>query len=435
MPLLNAPDLNVSTLGPATHPSPLPAAQMLRLADESGPNTTDRLLYHDTLRALQALPKDQTPPSFEVAGAWPELYFYPASTRAGIVTCGGLCPGLNDVIRGLVMVLHHRYQVTQIDGYRYGYEGLNPSFGHTPLELTPDVVESIHKDGGTILGSSRGPQDIDTMLDYLVEREINILFTIGGDGTQRGALALSQAARQRGLSIAIVGIPKTIDNDISYVEQSFGFQTAFTRAYAAIETAHNEARAARQGIGLVKLMGRHSGFIAAYACLASNDANYCLIPEVSVPLDGDNGLLHHLKQRLDRRGHAVIVVAEGFGQEHLQPTGTDRSGNKKLADIGPYLIDRIKQTIPDSAIKYVDPSYLIRGLPSTPHDSVLCFRLAAYAVHAAMAGRTEMIVGKWHGRYLNIPIPAAIAKRQQVNPQGELWFSVLEATGQPRWGL
>lgn len=428
-----AEDLKIKTLGPCTFPSPIATTGSIK----HGPGIDDRLLFDDRLSYLEQHQDTNEPiPSFDVAGAHQQIYFDPAKTRAGIVTCGGLCPGLNDVIRALVMVLWHRYGVREIEGYRYGYEGLNPDFGHEPIALTPDVVEGIHKDGGTMLGSSRGPQPPEIMVDYLLKRGVNILFTIGGDGTQRGALALSEEARKRGVDLAVVGLPKTIDNDIRFVEQSFGFQTAFTHAYDAVETAHNEARAARHGVGLVKLMGRHSGFIAAYASLASADVNYCLIPEIDAPMEGPDGFIEHLRQRLDRRGHAVVVLAEGFGQAHVECSGTDKSGNTKLGDIGPWMKDLIKQHIPQSSIKYVDPSYLIRGLPATPHDSVLCFRLAAYAVHAAMAGQTEMIVGKWHGRYLNVPIALAIQERQCVNPFGELWFSVLEATGQPRaWGI
>ncbi|QDU72838.1 ATP-dependent 6-phosphofructokinase [Mucisphaera calidilacus] len=430
--MVRAEDLLVRRLGPCEFPSPIGKTGSVK----HGVGVDDRLLYDDRLSSLgEQVDRDGPLPSFEVAGAHEKIYFDPAKTRAGIVTCGGLCPGLNDVIRGLVMVLHHRYGVRAIEGYRYGYEGLNPAFGHEPMVLTPDLVESIHKDGGTILGSSRGQQPDDVMVKFLKERGVNILFTIGGDGTQRGALDLSTEARKQGMDLAVVGLPKTIDNDVRYVEQSFGFQTAFTRAHYAIETAHNEARASRKGVGLVKLMGRHSGFIAAYATLASNDVNYCLIPEVDVSLEGEGGFVEHLDKRLERRGHAVVVVAEGFGQSYVEAEGTDKSGNKKLGDIGPWMKDLISSKIPDASIKYVDPSYLIRGLPATPHDSVLCFRLAAYAVHAAMAGLTDMLVGKWHGRFLNVPIPAVSRQRQCVDPAGELWFSVLEATGQPRaWG-
>jgi 6-phosphofructokinase 1 len=430
-------DLKIRTLGEPTHPSPLKTVLARRRRTESNILPGDRILFDNTMHLIAERGRDAELPAFESAGPRPETYFTPEQVRAGVVTCGGLCPGINDVIRGLVMVLWHRYGVRQIEGFRYGYEGLNPAIGHEPMTLTPDAVMRIHQWGGTILGTSRGPQDPATCIDFLLGRGVNVLFTIGGDGTQRGALALAEEARRRGADLAIVGLPKTIDNDILYVEQSFGFQTAFTKAVDAIDAAHTEALAARNGVGLVKVMGRHSGFIAAYAGLANNDANYVLIPEVPFPLDGGSGLLAHLEQRLAQRNHAVLVCAEGAGQQYVQGDGADKSGNQRLGDIGLYLKDRItdhfKSRGEPITVKYIDPSYMIRGLPATPHDSVLCFRLAAYAVHAAMSGRTDLIIGKWHGRFVHVPIEMAVRKRQVVDPMGDLWLSVLETTGQPTW--
>ena len=430
----------IQTLGKCDYASPISDWLLKRAAFKPGIGVHDRMLFHDHLSSITEYAPLQPGqiPSFEVAGPRRKLFFDPSNTRAGIVTCGGLCPGLNDVVRGLVNVLWHRYGVRQIDGFRYGYEGLTPD-KHEPITLNPRVVKDIHHDGGTILGSSRGPQDLDVMLNYLVDRQINILFTIGGDGTQRGALQLSQRARERGIYLSVVGIPKTIDNDICFVEQSFGFQTAFTQAVEAVKTAHNEAVSAPNGVGLVKLMGRHSGFIAAYAALAANEANFVLIPEVDFPLQHTNGLLEALRKRLAARQHAVVIVAEGAGQQYLASTGTDKSGNQRLGDIGIFLKEEINShfsalNMPVN-VKYIDPSYMIRGCAANAFDSVLCFRLAAYAVHAAMAGRTEMIVGKWHGKFLHVPTSLAVAERQQVNPFGDLWLSVLEATGQPRWHL
>jgi 6-phosphofructokinase 1 len=277
------------------------------------------------------------------------------------------------------------------------------------------------------------------MLDYLLSLGVNILFCVGGDGTLRGALDISVAARERGMPMSVVGIPKTIDNDIKYVEQSFGLVTAASMAHEAVTAAHNEARGARRGVGLVKLMGRHSGFISAGAALASNDVNYVLVPEVDFPLEGDHGLLGHLERRLDTRGHVVVVVAEGAGQAYCPVVGTDKSGNKKLGDIGIYLRDRtveyFKSIDKPVSMKYIDPSYMIRGVPAVPVDSVLCFRLAAYAAHAAMAGKTELIIGKWHGRFCHIPINLAVSERQCIDPHGEMWSAVIDATGQPRWSL
>ncbi|QQE13665.1 ATP-dependent 6-phosphofructokinase [Planctomycetota bacterium] len=439
MPNLHAEYLKVQTLGPCRFDSPISDWLVKRAAFKPGIGVHDRMLYHDHLSALTeyTVMDHERVPSFEIAGPRAKIFWDPSKVKAGIVTCGGLCPGLNDVIRGLVNVLYHRYNVTDICGFRYGYEGMNPEYGHKPLQLTPHMVKDIHHDGGTILGSSRGPQDTEIMVNYLVEQGVNVLFAIGGDGTQRGALELSETAREMGKPISVIGIPKTIDNDVRFVEQSFGFQTAFTQAVDAIKAAHTEARSAQNGIGIVKLMGRHSGFIAAYAALAVNDANYVLIPEVDFPLEGENSLLESLEKRLKHRDHAVIVVAEGAGQQYCAEDGADKSGNKRLGDPGLFLKDKItdhfkSQGVPIT-VKYIDPSYMIRGCPATPHDSVLCFRLAAYAVHAAMAGRTEMVIGKWHGKFVHVPTKAAVSQRQQVNPFGDLWLSVQEATGQPRW--
>ncbi len=429
-------ELRIKTLGEPAFESPNAAAIAAR-TEAQGDHRFTHMLFDDAWPPRE--PTHGEHPAFELAGAEPKLFFDPAKTTAGIVTCGGLCPGLNDVIRGLVMVLWHRYGVRDIMGFRYGYEGLNPAFGHEPMKLTPEKVATIHEQGGTMLGSSRGPQDSDTMLDYLDTLGVDILFCVGGDGTLRGALAVSEAARKRKMTMSVVGLPKTIDNDIHYVEQSFGLITAASIAHEAVTAAHNEARGAKRGIGLVKLMGRHSGFISAGAALASNDVNYVLIPEVGFPLEGPDGLLTHLEKRLDARGHAVIVVAEGAGQEFCEASGTDKSGNQKLGDIGILLRDRIiehfKSIDNPVSMKYIDPSYIIRGVPAEPVDSVLCFRLAAYAAHAAMAGKTELIIGKWHGRFCHIPIKLAVSERQCVDPYGEMWSAVLDATGQPRWAI
>ena len=434
--MILAPDLQIHRLGDPTFESPFAASIAASDVGRKRP-PFEQMLFDDAWPPR--FPVDGARAVFELAGAEPRLYFDPERTRVGVVTCGGLCPGLNDVIRGLTMVLWHRYGVRDILGFRYGYEGLNPALGHEPMKLTPRLVARIHEQGGTLLGSSRGPQPIDAMVDYLVSLEVDILFCVGGDGTLRGALSLSRAAREKGLPLSVVGLPKTIDNDIRFVEQSFGSSTAASIAHEAVTAAHNEARGARRGIGLVKLMGRHSGFVASGAALASNDVDYVLIPEVDFWLDGEGGLLSHLERRLDTSGHAVIVAAEGAGQRYCSVAGTDKSGNKILGDIGVLLRERIRahfETLGSPVtIKYIDPSYMIRACPATPVDSVLCFRLAAYAVHAAMSGRTELIVGKWHGRFCHIPIELAVSGRQSVDPYGELWSAVIDSTRQPPWGL
>jgi len=431
--------MHVRTLGPARVDSPLVTLLSDTQQGVQYVADTDRVMLHDTTEVLEHCKRPLGElASFELAGPRRKVFFDASKTRAGIVTCGGLCPGLNDVIRGLVLSLSLIYGVKHVYGFKNGYAGFIPSFGYDVLDLEPETVSEINERGGTILGSSRGEQDPVAIVDCLERMSINILFVIGGDGTMRGALAVAEEVEKRGLKISVVGVPKTIDNDIMFLDQSFGFQTAYSAATGAIRAAHQEAKGAHNGVGLVKLMGRHSGFIACYASLAMSDANFVLIPEVPFALEGERGFLNVLHKRLIKRKHAVIVIAEGAGQEmlHADATKTDASGNMKLQDVGPFLRDAIcahfKKISFECSVKYIDPSYIIRSVAASPPDSVFCLRLAHAAVHAAMSGRTEMVVGSWHGRFVHVPMALAIRQRQTVNPDGDLWQSVLESTGQPR---
>ena len=420
-------DLIVSKLGECRIPSPMSGAQFV--CDE------EHVLYHPNLSEIEVfLDQGKKPPYFEMAGPREKIYFDPSKLKCGIVTCGGLCPGLNDVIRAIVLGLFYHYGVRTVFGFRYGYEGISYRYGHAPLELNPDVVADIHKKGGTILGSSRGPQEVSEMVDTLEQMNVGILFTIGGDGTLRGARAIAEEIGRRGLKVGVIGIPKTIDNDISGVNESFGFETAVSESRTAIYSAHTEATGARNGIGLVKLMGRESGFIAAYAALANNDVNFCLVPEVRFAL---KSLLEDLKERLDKRGHAVIVVGEGAGQDLMAETGErDASGNIRFEDIGILLRDKIKNYFKEAGIKvslkYIDPSYTIRSMPANPRDSALCLLLGHNAVHAGMAGRTNVVVGNWKGEFTHVPIALAVSRRKQIDPDGRFWSNVMSCTGQPR---
>ncbi len=373
----------------------------------------------------------------EKAGPREYIYFEPSKVNAGICTCGGLCPGLNDVIRSVVRCLWNRYGVRKIRGIRFGYKGFFKENGYTPIDLNPENVDTIHKIGGSFLGTSRGGGDrVKEIVDSIEEMGINMMFIIGGDGTQRGALDIANEIERRGSEISVVGIPKTVDNDLLFIDRSFGFETAVQQATSAVNSVHMEANSQVNGIGLVKLMGRESGFIAAETALASHEANFCLIPEVPFDLDGPNGLLHHLETRLINSHHAVIVVAEGAGQELLQATDeTDASGNKKLADIGVYLKDQITKYFADRKIhinlKYIDPSYQVRAAVTTANDSLYCERLGNNAVHAAMAGKTKIVIGLVHDKYVHIPIKMATVKRNTVDPEGSLWRDALDATLQP----
>lgn len=373
--------------------------------------------------------------SFEAAGPRKKLYFDPSRVKCAIVTCGGLCPGINDVIRAIVMEAHHAYHVPSIVGIPYGLEGFIPRYKHKLHELSTAMVADVHRFGGTMLGSSRGPQDPEEIVDTLERSNINALFIIGGDGTMKAAQAICREVKARGLKIAVIGVPKTIDNDISFIPQSFGFETAVFKATEAIECAHTEATGTPNGIGLVKLMGRESGFIAAQATLALKDVNFVLIPEAHFTLEGEGGLLPAIEERLKERGHAVIVTAEGAGQHLLaQHTETDASGNPILGDIADLLRKEIgsylnARKVPHS-IKYIDPSYIIRSVPANASDKVYCGFLGQYAVHAAMAGRTDMVVAKLQDRYVHLPLSLVTRSRRQLNIYSDLWRAVLESTGQ-----
>ena len=397
----------------------------------------ERIVYEVT-RIAGAEPKSFTTGELlELAGPRQHVYFPPKQVHAAVVTCGGLCPGLNDVIRAVVRCLWHQYGVRRVSGIQFGYRGLLPESGLSPIELNPDEVDDIHRIGGSMLGSSRGGGDrTEELVDTIQRMNINMLFTIGGDGTQRGALALASEIERRKLKVAVVGIPKTIDNDLLFIQKSFGFETAVAKATDAVVSAHSEAHSAIYGIGLVKLMGRESGFIAAHTALASHEANFCLIPEVPFDIDGPNGLLEHLHERLRRRNHAVIIVGEGAGQEHMQSSvGTDASGNKRLDDIGLYLKDRIRSYFDSLKVgvnlKYIDPSYIIRSAEAAPMDSVYCSRLGNNAVHAAMAGKTKTLIGLVNNCFVHLPIPVAVAGRNYIDPESSLWRDVIEATQQP----
>jgi 6-phosphofructokinase 1 len=420
------PDFRPDDLGECQIPSPLRATQFM--------DTSKRLLFRadiDELRTQFLAGID--PPAFELAGPQENIYFEPGALRCGIVTCGGLCPGLNDVIRSIVFCLREKYCVTVIYGFQFGFEGLVEQSALTPIELTTRRVGQIHEVGGTVLGSSRGPQPVDEIVDTLERLGIQLLFTIGGDGTLRGAHSIVEEIRRRDLKIGVVGVPKTIDNDISFIDMSFGFDTAVEAARQATRAAYVEASCHRSGIGLVKLMGRDSGFIASFATLADTQVGLCLIPEVAFSLDG---VIRAARQRIQRDGYVVIVVAEGAGQDLLaEAPERDASGNPRHGDIGAFLREEIPERMRAQGVsvslKYIDPSYMIRSLPANARDANFCLRLGHAAVHAGMAGKTDTVIGSWRRRLTLVPIPTAVSSRKKVHTGGYLWRTVLSVTGQP----
>lgn len=424
-------DFTIQDLGERTMPSPVHVSYYT--------SDSKRILYNIYLdRYKELTTPDGVPLSLEVAGPREKIFFDPVQTKAAIVTCGGLCPGINDVIRAIIMELFYRYGVKNAVGIKYGFQGLIPKYGHQVIELTPDVVKDIHTSGGSILSSSRGMQEPAEMVNTLKRMNVDILLCIGGDGTMRGARFIAEEITKRNLNISVVGIPKTIDNDLTLIQKTFGFDTAISEAEKVIQCSHVEAKGAPNGIGLVKIMGRLSGHIAASAALAQGDVNFVLIPEVPFDLKGENGFLKVLEKRLQKSGHCVILVAEGAGQDIIRKdhelVERDASGNIRLLDIGTFLKMQIEEYFKKKSIeinlKYIDPSYIIRSIPANASDSIYCGALGQYAVHAGMAGKTSMLVGLIKDEYIHIPF-RMVSSGSKVNPEGNIWMRVLETTGQP----
>lgn len=424
-------NFNIESLGEGTIPSPVVVSYYT--------SEKKRILFNNCLDNYDDLTtEDGLPLSVEVAGPRDRIFFDPAQAKAAIATCGGLCPGINDVIRSVVMTLYYRYNVKNIIGIKYGFQGLIHTFGHHFMELTPDIVKDIHTFGGSILSSSRGRQDVDEMVNALKRMNVDIFFCVGGDGTMRAAEQITQEIKKRDLNIAVIGIPKTIDNDLKLIQKTFGYDTAISEAVTAIQCAHVEAQGAPMGIGLVKIMGRQSGHIAVGAALAEGDVNFVLIPEVPFDMNGENGFLKALEKRLKSSGHCVILVAEGAGQELVrkdqQAVETDASGNLRLLDIGLFLRthieDYFKSIGMEINLKYIDPSYTIRSVPANASDRIYCGALGQYAVHAGMSGKTGMLVGLMKDEYVHLPLKM-VGSGAKVDPEGNVWMRVLETTGQP----
>lgn len=417
-------DFTVDKLGEATINSPLEKTNFEK--DDAS------VVYEtDVNKIIEYYKKHDEILSFKKAGPREKIFHDPKWTKAAVLTAGGLCPGLNDVIKGITLTLKNRYAVPVVYGIRYGFKGLIPSFGFEPMLLSEQTVDDIHESGGSILGSSRGQQDEKIMCETLVRRNINILFCIGGDGTLRCAHDLAAEIKKRKLSISVVCIPKTIDNDINFIDKTFGFETAVYATNDIITAAHNEAHGAYNGLGLIHVMGRDSGFIAAYASVANSHVNYCLIPEEAFSLTGgDNAVFESIVRRLEVRKHAVLIVAEGAGQELFKKEKQlkDKSGNCLKQDIGLFLKNKFAELAKERGIelniKYFDPSYLIRSLPAHGTDAVFCLMLGQNAVHAAMSGFTDIVIGHWNDAFNYVPIAMATSERKKIDINGPLWRSV-----------
>jgi len=389
--------------------------------------------------------------AFKRAGCRKMICWKGSEVKAAIITCGGLCPGLNVVINEIVEVLYFEYGVNSIYGVKGGYRGLVDG-GYGLIELNPTVVKGINRKGGTILWSSRGgispaspPEEIEKILNKLESYGINMLYIIGGDGTHRGAYRLYQHAKAREKKMIIAGIPKTIDNDMGVIDSSFGFNSAVEQATKAIFSAVTEATCNKpNGVGIVKLMGRHAGYIACHATLASRQVDMCLINEDPfLETNGPEAMAEYIEKTVQDKGHAVIVVAEGAGNNFLKSLRSgmesvekDAGGNEALSNICDYLIDYLKQHFKQRSkactVKFIDPSYMIRSVAANASDNVMCLVLAQNAVHGAMAGYTGFTSGLVNNRSVMIPMPVIMATSPSfLNPRGRTWSRVLAATQQP----
>lgn len=433
-------NFTIDTLGEPRYESPLKLSTIRGDSIANFTNENERVFYSIEINQQQKEVDTSEYNTLEIAGPRKSIYFNPSQVHAGIVTCGGLCPGLNDVIRAVVRTLWESYGVHKITGITYGYNGFLGKYKDTYMPLDRSIVENLHLSGGSFLGASRGGGDIEKIVDEIQKLGINMIYIVGGDGTQKGASLITKESKKRNYDLAVIGIPKTIDNDLCFIDRSFGFETAVTKATEAVVSAHQEAESAYNGVGLVKLMGRNSGFIAAYAALASHEANFVLIPEVKFDLHGDNGFLKHLERRLMHRQHAVVVVAEGAGMNHFDNLPLDASGNISFngpdaPDIGMFLSKEInkyfKEIDTEVTVKYINPSYMIRSSVALPTDSLYCTRLAASAVHAGMAGKTGMMISLYNGHYVHLPIEVVISEINTLDPESTLWRDIIAKLRMP----
>lgn len=365
------------------------------------------------------------------ANACEKIWWDPADVRAAIVTCGGLCPGLNSIIREVTMCLWHQYGVRHITGIQFGYNGLSNPELYAPKHLGPKAVREIHMKGGSVLKAGRGGLEAERICDNLEKMGVNMLFVVGGDGTQAAGNLLYEEARRRNLQLSIVGVPKSIDNDILFFDKTFGFDTAVSAACNVIRNGWVEATSCEKGVGIVKLMGRDAGFVCMDAALSSTIVDLCLIPEVSVKMED---IMDHIDETLQRKNFMVIAVAEGAGQEHVATGKVDATGHTIYGDIGTHLRDSVNKHLKPSGGRcfYIDPSYIIRSVPIDPNDHVYCSRLARDAVHSAMRGYTGVVVGPIHNVICMIPMQLIASGKRHVPTKSSNWQACVQVCNMPK---
>mmetsp|Transcript_20291 Transcript_20291/g.48093 ORF Transcript_20291/g.48093 Transcript_20291/m.48093 type:complete len:415 (+) Transcript_20291:167-1411(+) len=364
------------------------------------------------------------------ANAARQLFWEPNKVKAAVVTCGGLCPGLNSIIRGVTKCLWNEYGVREILGITAGYNGLSDPETHPPVKLTEEMVRDIHMKGGSIIKAARGGFDAEKICDNLQRLGITVLFLVGGDGTQFAGHLLYEAARKRRLAVSIVGIPKSIDNDVVLFDRTFGFDTAVAKASEVIRNALVEASSCDRGVGIVKLMGRDSGFVAMHAATAADVVDLCMIPEVKVDM---KDVIEHVDATLAKKKYMVIAVAEGAGQELVSTGKQDDTGHTVYGDIGVFLKDTLNKHLKASGGRtfYIDPSYIIRSVPITPNDHIYCVRLANDAVHTAMRGYTGVCVGAMHNVVCMLPSRLIASGKKKVRPHSSSWQGCVQTCNMP----
>ena len=407
----------------------------------TNPDGTCSVQEEDSTLSAHVRLLPELPASWAVrAGPRDTIYFDPSAITAGIVTVGGLCPGVNHILQALVVALT-AYGVRDIRGIRYGLRGFFET-DYPPVPLSVESVDQIHLNGGTVLGTSRGGSNVPRIVDAIQLMKLDQVYLVGGNGGNAAADAIHRECKARGYPCAVVGLPKSIDNDILLIDSCFGFSTATNEAQRAIMAASVEARSAHNGIGLVKLMGRSSGFLAAQASVGAGVVDVCLLPEVTFDLQQ---VLSYVFDVLKRRGHAVIVVAEGAAQDTMRaelqasglevPDERDPSGNPLLLDVGKWLRDKLKAAAHERQtqidLKYLSPAYMIRSVVADSGDAVYCRMLGHSAVHGAMAGFSGITAGVCSKHYVLLPSHEVVRTTRRLDPRGRLYRMMRAALGQP----
>jgi 6-phosphofructokinase 1 len=426
--------------------------------------------------------------------------------KVGVLVSGGIAPGINAVISGIVQrhVLYHTPQITdlrvpgktprsytlQVFGFRNGFAGLLAGDDVTVLydSDSPDEklrahLRRIANRGGSEIGTSRyddllstadpdkREKDLDQVAENLANRHFDILYVIGGDGSMRAAHATWKRSRDNGKSLSVIGVPKTMDNDILWVWQSFGFLSAVEKAREALQQLHTEATS-NPRLCVVQLFGSDSGFVVSHAALASGVCDAALIPEVPFTM---KKLADYITERLSKRfrpgaggqsPYGMIVMAETAvpqdAEDYLSDPEVDLDENEKAAIqafvskgcrvhgqtpdelrtgglkvVSRVLQKRIREMKVDDAywadfrVFTNEPRHLLRAIPPSASDVAFGQRLGVLAVDNAMAGYTDFMISQWMTEYVLVPLDLVVLGRKRVPPNGIFWKSVVASTGQP----